>query len=51
MADKKLDIRVYPLENAQGNTKSFASVAVEDLAAIRGVRVVDSEKGLFIFSE
>ncbi|MDR3020566.1 MAG: SpoVG family protein [Treponema sp.] len=48
MADNKLDIRVYPLENPQGNTKAFASIAVDDLIAIRGVRVVESEKGLFV---
>jgi stage V sporulation protein G len=48
MADNKLDIRVYPIDEPKGNTKAFASVAIDDLIAIRGVRVVDSEKGLFV---
>ena len=46
--DVKLDIRVYPLEEPQGNTKAFASVSVDDSVAIRGVRVVEGEKGLFV---
>jgi stage V sporulation protein G len=47
-ADIKLDIRVYPLADPQGKTKAFASVSVEDLIAIRGVRVVEGEKGLYV---
>ena len=48
MSDMKLDVRVYPLDDPKGNTKAFASVAIDDLAAIRGIRVVDGEKGLFV---
>jgi len=48
MADTKLDVRVYPIDEPKGNTKAFASVAVDDLIAIRGVRVVEGEKGLFV---
>jgi DNA-binding cell septation regulator SpoVG len=48
MNNTNLDIRVYPIDEPKGNTLAFASVAVGDLAAIRGVRVVDSEKGLFV---
>ena len=48
MSDIKLDVRVYPLDEPKGNTKAFASVAIDDLAAIRGIRVVDSEKGMFV---
>jgi stage V sporulation protein G len=46
-ADVKLDIRVYPLDEPKGATKAFASVSVDDLVAIRGVRVVEGEKGAF----
>jgi stage V sporulation protein G len=46
--DVKLDIRVFPLDDAKGSTKAFASVGIDDLVAIRGVRVVESEKGLFV---
>lgn len=49
MSDIKLDVRVYPIDEPKGNTVAFASVAIDDLAAIRGVRVVDSDKkGLFV---
>lgn len=46
--NENLDIRVYPIAEPKGNTLAFASIAIDDLAAIRGVRVVDSEKGLFV---
>ena len=48
MTDMKLDVRVYPIDEPKGSTVAFASVGVEDLVAIRGIRVVDSEKGLFV---
>jgi stage V sporulation protein G len=48
MSSIKLDIRVYPIDNPQGSTKAFASVGVEDLVAIRGIRVVSGEKGDFV---
>jgi len=48
MTNNKLDIRVYPIDEPKSNTKAFASVAVDDLIAIRGVRVVEGEKGLFV---
>ena len=44
----KLDVRVYPIEEPEGNTKAFANVAIDDLVVIRGLRIVDSEKGLFV---
>ena len=47
--DVKLDIRVYPLEDPQGTTMAFASVSVDDLVAIRGLRVVEGgEEGIFV---
>jgi len=48
MTDTKLDVRVYPIDEPKGNTKAFASVGIGDLLAIRGVRVVDGEKGMFV---
>jgi len=44
----KFDIRVYPLAEPQGNTKAFASVSIDDLVAIRGIRVVEGTDGLFV---
>ena len=48
MTDNKLDIRVFPIDEPKGNTRAFASVAIDDMIAIRGIRVVDSEKGMFV---
>ena len=44
----KLDVRVYPLTDQNNSTKAFASISVEDLIAIKGIRVVDGSKGLFV---
>jgi len=45
----KLDVRVYPLQDQPDNTtKAFASVTIEDLVAIRGIRVVEGTKGFFV---
>lgn len=48
MSDINLDVRVYPIEEPKGTTLAFASVSIDDLVAIRGIRVVDGEKGLFV---
>jgi stage V sporulation protein G len=39
---------VYPINEPEGNTKAFASITVDDLVAIRGIRVVQGEEGLFV---
>jgi stage V sporulation protein G len=44
----QLDVRVYPLADPIGSTKAFASVGVEDMVAIRGIRIVEGEKGAFV---
>ena len=47
-----MDVRAYPIDEPKGSTLAFASVAFkadgEELAAIRGIRVVDSDKGPFV---
>lgn|GEM_PF-1058512 len=52
MASKKFDVRVYPLDDPQGSTMAFASAALnvdgQDVAAIRGIRIVDGPKGMFV---
>jgi len=48
MAKKELDVRVYPIDEPKGSTKAFASVAVNDLIAIRGIRLVEGENGMFV---
>jgi stage V sporulation protein G len=39
---------VYPIDEPKGNTLAFANVGIEDLVAINGIRVVNSEKGMFV---
>ena len=48
MSENNLTVRVYPLDEPKGSTKAFASISVDDLIAIRGIRVVEGEKGLFV---
>jgi stage V sporulation protein G len=48
MGNMKMDVRVYPLDDQTSNTRAFASVALDDMVAIRGIRVVEGEKGLFV---
>ena len=44
----KLDVRVYPINEPKGNTVAFASVTINDIIAINGIRVVDGSNGLFV---
>jgi stage V sporulation protein G len=44
----KLDIKVFPIAEPKGDTLAFASVGLDDTAAIRGIRVVNGEKGNFV---
>jgi stage V sporulation protein G len=48
MENIKLDVRVFPIENPQHSTLAFASVGIADMFAIRGIRVVDGDRGLFV---
>ena len=48
MINNKIDVRVYPIPDPQSNTKAFASVAIDDLIVIRGIRIVEGKKGLFV---
>ena len=43
----KLDVRAYPIAEPKSNTVAFASVTINDMVAINGIRVVNGEKGLF----
>lgn len=47
-SNSNLDVRAYPIDEPKGNTLAFASIAIDDLAAIRGIRVINGKKGLFI---
>lgn len=43
-----LEARVFPLREQKGNLLAFASVTIADCFAVNGVKVLDSEKGLFV---
>lgn len=43
----KLEVRAYPLEEPKGSTLAFASATINDMFAVHGIRVMDSEKGKF----
>lgn len=47
-SNSNLDVRAYPIDEPKGNTLAFASITIDDLAAIRGIRVINGKKGLFI---
>lgn len=44
----KLDVRAYPIEKGDNNVVGFANVTFNDMVAISGIRILDSEKGLFV---
>jgi stage V sporulation protein G len=52
MANVTVDVRAYPIDIRESNTKAFASASFqidgENIAAIHGIRVVQGEKGLFV---
>ena len=45
-ATVSVDVKVYPLEG-KGNLKAIADVTLGDCFVVKGVKVMDSEKGLF----
>jgi len=48
MSNNNLGVRVYPIDEPKGSTIAFASVAIDDLAAIRGIRIFAGSKGQFV---
>ena len=45
-ATVSVDVKVYPLED-KGNLKAFADVTLGGCFAVKGVKVMEGEKGLF----
>ena len=43
----KLDVRAYPIAEPKNNTVAFASVTINDMIGINGIRVVSGANGLF----
>ena len=48
MKEPKIDVRVYPQDKPDNTTKAFATITVDDMIAIKGIRVVEGSKGLFV---
>ena len=48
MSNTQLDIRVYPIDNPINKVFAFASVTVDNMVAINGIRVNAGERGLFV---
>ncbi len=44
----KLDVRAYPIAEPKGNVVAFASATIADIFAVNNIRVVNSDKGLFV---
>lgn len=49
---KITDVKIYPLKAKKGqksnNVKAFASVTVDKVFCVTGIRVIDGKNGLFI---
>ena len=45
---KDISVKVYPLENSENSTKAMASVNVNNLVAINGLRVIEGQHGPFV---
>ncbi|MDL2237855.1 SpoVG family protein [Christensenellaceae bacterium OttesenSCG-928-K19] len=44
----KLDVRVYPIAEPKNSVMAFASATIDDIFAVNNIRVVNSDKGLFV---
>lgn len=47
-ATPKIEVRIDRVLPGEGKTKAFASATIGGAFAIHGIRVIDSEKGIFI---
>ena len=46
--DIKLDVKVYPIAEPKGDTLAFAGIGLDGVVAIRGIRIINSDKGMFV---
>lgn len=46
-AATKIEARAYPIAEPKSATVAFASISIDDKFAVSGIRVVNSENGLF----
>lgn len=45
---KITEARVYPLSNKDSNLKAFASITIDDVVCITGIRIIEGKNGLFM---
>ena len=45
---KVTEVRISKLENPSGSLRAFASVTLDDMVAIHGIRVVEGSNGMFL---
>ena len=45
---KVTDVRVYPISKKDSNLKAFASVTLDEVICITGIRVLSGSMGMFI---
>ena len=43
----RLEARVYPISEPTNNTLAYATVSINDIFAVKGIRIMNSEKGKF----
>ena len=46
-AEVKMDVRTYPIIEPKSNVMAFASVTINYMIAINGIRIIDGQNGLF----
>lgn len=42
------EVRVFPVEDQTGNLKAIANITIDNAFAVRGIKVLGGDKGLFI---
>lgn len=48
MDTNNIEARAFPIDEPKGSTLAYASIAVNNIAVIRNLRVVDGKKGRFV---
>ena len=44
----RLEARAYPISEPANNTLAYATVSINDVFAVKGIRIMSSEKGKFV---
>lgn len=41
-------VRIFPIKNPVGKVRAFASIIIDDVLEVRGFRIVEGSRGLFV---